>query len=91
MNNPKLIRARMGASFVCDITLLDLFAGIAFHALLQMSENKDFQGKVEERAKNHGMTPEAYLAKDSYIWGMHLLEQREEILKKGESDAEKTD
>jgi hypothetical protein len=93
MNNPRLFEESYPHSgkdgYVTDITLLDLFAGIAFHSLHQMACIKRHENEIRKRAEQAKMTPENYLAKEAYKWGKTLLKERESIMK-GESNAKKT-
>lgn len=90
MNNPKLVepvwRDNVVIGHCSNITLLDLFAGIALHSLLQMSHSKAFRDKAKKKAKKYGMRVENCLAQDAYMWGKNMLEERENILK-GDNDA----
>jgi hypothetical protein len=81
-HNPKLFETRWATDgareHVSDITLLDLFAGMAMQGLLagwpDDDDPKDYPNKITE---------------DSYELARMMLEEREKYLK-GESDAEKT-
>lgn len=86
-DNPKLFEGPYpgGTPLIrSEITLLDLFAGMALHSLIAASDQKKFRDEAVKRAKKAGMPVCNYIARDAYRWGENMLEERDKIMK-GES------